>query len=51
MQDKPKEWIKCPVCQKPFMKHISGIDSVYETKCGRCKNTIKIYSAGKTVKL
>ncbi len=51
MQQQGKEWIKCPICQKPFMKHISGSDSIYETKCGRCKNIIKIYSAGKTAKL
>lgn len=51
MQEKSKEWVSCPVCKKPFMKHIDGDNSVYETKCGRCKSIIKIYSAGKTAKI
>lgn len=49
MKDK-NNLIRCPECNKPFMKYIDGT-ATYEIKCGLCKNTIKIYSAGKTVKI
>jgi phage FluMu protein Com len=48
MQEQNKEWVKCPICQKPFMKHVCGTESVFEIKCGRCKSIIRIFSAGKT---
>lgn len=41
--------IRCPICNKPFLKYIEGT-ATYEIKCGLCKNIIKIFSAGRTVK-
>lgn len=45
-----EKMIRCPVCNKPFLKYIDG-NATYEIRCGLCKNTIKIYSAGQTAKI
>jgi phage FluMu protein Com len=51
MQELGKEWVTCPVCGIPLLKHVSGTDSKYEIKCRKCKKIIQIISAGQTIKL
>jgi phage FluMu protein Com len=42
------DFVRCPKCRKALTLYISG-NAEYEQKCAKCKSTVRIFSAGKTV--